>query len=199
MPSGAHDISDKMTMLNDALERFKAEMVAQGLWDDVVIVCTSDFVRVVATWRGLLPWAIQSCVGKGGHLADGALLHVGILCCSGGVLQNLTTGAVLCFTRAVGAHVDLEWARLGPRLGWKLLVNSLTFCAWLLLRRDRCSESVIKFTKSRKSPPRDAHQLTSANVQYWLPVHAGSWAGGSKGSRCLGASQPVWPSLRTRA
>lgn len=54
MPSGAHDISDKMTMLNDALERFKAEMVEQGLWDDVVIVCTSDFVRVVVTWRGLL-------------------------------------------------------------------------------------------------------------------------------------------------
>ena len=48
---GSHDIGDKMKALNDALEKFQAEMVKQGQWDDTVIVCTSDFVRVFACSR----------------------------------------------------------------------------------------------------------------------------------------------------
>ena len=46
---GTTDISPHMKKLDGALESFKKEMVAQGVWDDVVVVCASDFGRTLTS------------------------------------------------------------------------------------------------------------------------------------------------------
>ena len=43
------DLAPLFTPINDALESFKSEMVAQGIWDDVVVVTVSDFGRTLTS------------------------------------------------------------------------------------------------------------------------------------------------------
>ena len=43
----AYDISDKMKVINDALESFKKEKEAQNTWNEVTVVAVSDFGRTL--------------------------------------------------------------------------------------------------------------------------------------------------------
>jgi len=44
-----HDVSPHMAGLDSALAAFKDEMTAQGIWDDVAVVCVSDFARTLTS------------------------------------------------------------------------------------------------------------------------------------------------------
>jgi len=46
------NLADKFTSLNTALTAFKDEMVAQGIWNDVTLVLTSEFARTLTPNSG---------------------------------------------------------------------------------------------------------------------------------------------------
>ena len=46
---GSNDITEQMQKINSAMEAFKKEMEHQNVWDDVTVICVSDFGRTLTS------------------------------------------------------------------------------------------------------------------------------------------------------
>ena len=102
------DLSPLFTPINDALETFKAEMEAQGLWDDVVVLTVSDFGRTL-TSNGL---GTDHAWGGNHFMAGGSVKGGRIL---GDYPDNLGPEGSLNVGRG----------RLIPTLSWEAMWNGV--------------------------------------------------------------------------
>jgi uncharacterized protein (DUF1501 family) len=102
------DLDPLFTPINDALEAFKAEMVAQGVWDDVVVLTVSDFGRTL-TSNGL---GTDHAWGGNHFMAGGSVKGKRIL---GQYPENL----------GPDGELNVGRGRLIPTLAWESMWNGV--------------------------------------------------------------------------
>ena len=102
-------LSEKFADLNTALTFFRKEMVAQGLWDNVVLVTTSDFGRTLTVNSGG-----GSDHGWGGNyfMMGGSVLGGQI---HGQYPQDITEAGPVNFGRG----------RIAPTTSWESIMNGI--------------------------------------------------------------------------
>ena len=102
-------LKQKFAEINDALEAFHEEMVAQGVWDDVLIVETSDFARTI-TSNGA-----GTDHGWGGHYLM-----------LGGGLKGSTILGVYPDDLTPNGDLNIGRGRFIPSLGWEAVWNAIS-------------------------------------------------------------------------